>query len=75
MPINPAFKVSFAEWRTVLAAVRHYREYLAATAPVIEDEDKQLVAYDDIERLDWIIPNLECQLSEERHKQEATLAG
>jgi hypothetical protein len=33
MPINPTFKLSIAEWRTVLAAARHYREYLAATAP------------------------------------------
>jgi hypothetical protein len=30
MPINPALKASFAEWRTVLAAARHYREFLAA---------------------------------------------
>jgi len=75
MPINPAFNVSFAEWRTVLAAARHYREYLASTAPVIEDEGRQLVAYDDIERLDRIIPSLECQLNEEQHRQQAILAG
>lgn len=70
MPVNPAFKASLAEWRTVLAAVRHYREHLAATAPTIEDEDKQLIAYDDIERLDRIAPSFERQLSE--HIQQAT---
>jgi len=75
MPVNPAFKASFAEWRTVLAAARHYREFLAATAPRIEDDSQQLVAYDDIERLNRIIPNLETQLSEEQQKQEDTLAG
>jgi hypothetical protein len=74
MPMNPAFKASFTEWRTVLAAVQHYRAYLAASAPVIEDEGRQLVAYDDIERLDRIIRSLECQLNEEQHRQEATLA-
>lgn len=51
----------------MLAAARHYREYLASTAPVIEDEGRQLVAYDEIERLDRIIPSLECQLDEEQH--------
>ncbi len=75
MLINPAFNVGFTEWRTALAPARHYREYLASTAPVIEDEGRQLIAYDDIERLDRIIPSLECQLNEEQHRQEATLAG
>lgn len=32
MQINPTFKASYAEWLTVLAAARYYREYLAATA-------------------------------------------
>jgi hypothetical protein len=75
MPINPAFKASLAEWRTVLAAVRHYREHLAATAPAIENEDKQLIAYDDMERLDRIIPNFERQLDEETRQQKTTLAS
>jgi hypothetical protein len=75
MPVNPAFKASLAEWRTVLAAVRHYREHLAATAPGIENEDKQLIAYDDVERLDRIIPNFERQLNEETQEQRTTLAS
>lgn len=70
MPVNPAFKATVAEWRTVLAAVRHYREHLASIAPSIENEDQQLIAYDDIERLDRITPSFDRQLKE--HIQQAT---
>ena len=70
MPVNPAFKATLAEWRTVLAAVQHYREHLASIAPNIEDEDKQLIAYDDMERLDRIAPSFDRQLNE--YIQQAT---
>ncbi len=57
-----------------LAAVRHYREHLAATTPGIESEDKQPIACDDMERLNRIIPNFERQLNEETQQQKTTLA-
>ena len=62
MAENPALKATLAEWRTVLAAARHYKEHLLATAPDIADEDEQLVAFDHVERLDRLVPNLERQL-------------
>jgi hypothetical protein len=75
MPTSPTSKISVSEWRTALAAGRHYREYLAATAPGIQDEDQQLVAFDDIERIDRIIRSLDYQMGEEQHKQGASPAG
>jgi hypothetical protein len=75
MQINPTFKASYAEWLTVLAAARYYREYFAVSAPGIEDKDQQLVAFDDTERLDRIIRSLDYQMGEEQHKQDATPAG
>ena len=58
MPANPTLIASLAEWRTVMAALQHYRVYLAQTAPDIEDEDAQLVSYDHLERLERIVPGL-----------------
>jgi hypothetical protein len=58
MPANPAFHATLAEWRTVLADVRQYKDHLASIAPNIEDEDQQLVAWDHIQRLDHIISQL-----------------
>ncbi len=64
MPNNPAFKANLPEWRTLLDAAQHYRNYFDSTAPQMEDENKELVAYDEIERLDMIIPRLDRELSE-----------
>ncbi len=61
MPANPTFKASYAEWRTVLDALHHYAAHLAATISGVEDADKHLIAYDDLERLDRIIPSFERQ--------------
>jgi hypothetical protein len=69
MPSNPSCHATIAEWRTVLAAIRHYREYLASVAPEIEDEDKQLIAFDDMERLDRIALSFDRQVEE--HLREA----
>jgi hypothetical protein len=41
----------------------------------IEDDDQQLIAFDDIERLDRIIRSLDYQMGEELHKQDATPTG
>lgn len=64
MPNNPAFKATLAEWRTVMAAIVQYKEFLSESAPKIEDEDDQLIAYDHLERLDRLIPSFERQLDE-----------
>ena len=69
MPIsyaNPAFKVTYAEWRTVLDALRFYAKHLEAIGPAIreEDEDKWRLIYEDQERLDLIIPSLERQFKD-----------
>ena len=61
MPANPTFKASYAEWSTVLDALHNYAAHLASTISGIEDEDKHLIAYDDLERLDRIIPSFERQ--------------
>ena len=79
MPIsyaNPAFKVTYAEWRTVLDALRFYAKHLEAIGPAIqeEDEDKWLLIYDDQERLDLIIPSLERQFKDYTDHLVATLA-
>ena len=64
MGINPAFKASLSEWRTLLDAAQHYRAYLDTTAPQMENENEELVAYDEIERLDMIIHRLDRELRE-----------
>ena len=64
MPNNPAFKATRAEWRTVMAAIVRYKEFLGEGAPKIEGEDDKLIAYDHIERLDRLIPSFERQLDE-----------
>lgn len=60
---NPAFKVTYPEWRTIMDALRHYKQHLEANMGGIEDEDAQLLVHDDLERLDLIILSLEDQFS------------
>ncbi len=72
MPVNPASKANLAERRTLLDAAQHYRTHLDLAAPQMENENEELVAYDEIERLDMIIPRLERELTE--HLQQSASA-
>ena len=64
MPSNPAFTASIGEWRTVVAALRHYQQYLDAALPT---------EFDDFERLDRLVPNFTKQL--EGHLSEVATDG
>lgn len=77
MPANPTFKASYPEWRTVIDALHQYAKHLEAIGPTIkeEDEDKWLLIYDDLERLDRIIPSFERQWQEYMDQIDATLAA
>ena len=46
----------------MIAALRHYRDYLTSIKE--PDEEKDLLIYDQIENLDRIIPSFEKQLAE-----------
>ncbi len=73
MPVSPAFKANLAEWRTLLDAAKHYRNYLDAAAPQMTDENNELVAYDEIERLDMIIPRMDRELNEHLRRSASHL--
>ena len=66
MPASPVFQATLGEWRTVLEALRHYRQHLERAAPRMSGEDgpseEGLVAYDHLERLEGLLPKLEAQL-------------
>jgi len=59
---NPTFQALQKDWPTVIAALRHYRDYLTSIKE--PDEEKDLLIYDQIENLDRIIPSFEKQLAE-----------
>jgi hypothetical protein len=59
---NPTFQALKRDWPTVIAALRHYRDYLTSIKE--PDEEKDLLIYDQIENLDRIIPSFEKQPAE-----------
>ncbi len=61
---NPALRATIPEWRTLLKAAKHYKTYLEGIVPTDPDSDEELLAFDDLERLDRTIPILEEQLAE-----------
>ena len=61
---NPALKATISEWRTLLKAAKHYKMYLESIVSTDPDSDEELLAFDDLDRLDRTIPILEKQLAE-----------
>lgn len=65
MPNNPSLKARLPEWTTVLNALDCYRTHLEERQKHLNAEcDEYLVAYDELERLDFLIPNLTKQVAE-----------
>jgi hypothetical protein len=56
-----SIKATIGEWRTVLAALEAHMKHLATIVKSIEDEDKQCEIYDDLERLERMIPDFKNQ--------------
>ena len=60
-----SFKATVAEWRTVIESMKHFREHLRHQVKQIKDEDEQNLMYDEIERLESLIPDFERQFAAE----------
>lgn len=58
------FKALVAEWRLVINALENYKQHLDATVDEIEDEDQQNIVYDDLERLEALIPDFKAQFDQ-----------
>ncbi len=61
MPNATNFKAIVSEWRLVLQALEAYKANLDSKVDSIEDEDKQNEIYDDLERLERLIPDFQSQ--------------
>lgn len=57
------FKASISEWRVALDALRFYKKHLLSVVGGIEDEERQNMVYDDLERIERMIPDFEKQLA------------
>jgi len=58
--VDPSpFTAIISEWRVVIAAMKAYKEQLDNTT--VDDEIKQLLIDDEIQRLDMLIPDFEMQ--------------
>jgi len=55
------FRAIVSEWKLVIDALENYKADLDATVESMEDEDKQNLIYDDLERLDALIPDFKDQ--------------
>ena len=55
------FKATVSEWRLVLNALKSYKSIFESKVDAIEDEDLQNEMYDDLERLERLIPDFLAQ--------------
>ncbi len=55
------FKATVSEWRLVLNALKSYKSLFESKVDAIEDEDLQNEIYDDLERLERLIPDFQAQ--------------
>ena len=60
-----SIKATAGEWRVVLHALEEHMKHLTAMVKTIEDEDEQCEMYDDLERLQRMIPDFKNQLGSE----------
>ncbi|MCP4696244.1 MAG: hypothetical protein GY862_05280 [Gammaproteobacteria bacterium] len=56
-------KALVSEWRLVINALESHKNNLESKAESIEDEDRQNEIYDDLERLERLIPDFKLQLN------------
>jgi hypothetical protein len=63
MPNTTNFKAIASEWKLVLQALEAYKANLDSEVDSIEDEDKQNETYDDLERLERLIPDFQSQFN------------
>lgn len=61
MPNATNFKALAPEWKLVLQALDAFKADLDAKVDSIDDEDKQNEMYDDLERLERLIPDFQAQ--------------
>ncbi len=61
MPNATNFKALASEWKLVLQALDVFKADLDAKVDSIDDEDKQNEMYDDLERLERLIPDFQAQ--------------
>ena len=63
MPNAVNFKAIASEWKLVLQALEAHKASLDSEVDAIEDEDKQNEIYDDLERLERLIPDFKSQFN------------
>ncbi|NHZ98834.1 hypothetical protein [Massilia sp. CCM 8734] len=63
-----SIKATVGEWRVVLTALEEHMKHLTAVVKTIEDEDQQCEMYDDLERLQRMIPDFKSQFEESINK-------
>ncbi len=56
-----SIKATIGEWRIVLTALEGHMKQLATIVKTTEDEDKQCEIYDELERLERMIPDFKKQ--------------
>ena len=65
MPNATSFNAIVSEWKLVIQALEAYKVSLDLEVDSIEDEDKQNEMYDDLERLERLIPDFKSQFNNE----------
>jgi len=65
MPNATSFNAIISEWKLVIEALEAYKIKIDLEVDAIEDEDKQNEMYDDIERLERLIPDFKSQYNNE----------
>lgn len=63
MPNATSFNAMISEWKLVIQALEAYKVNIDSEVDSIEDEDKQNEMYDDLERLERLIPDLTSQFN------------
>ncbi|NHZ44454.1 hypothetical protein [Massilia aquatica] len=63
-----SIEATVGEWRVVLTALEEHMKHLTAMVNTIEDEDEQCEMYDDLERLQRMIPDFKSQFEEGMNK-------
>jgi len=63
VPNSSSVSGTLGEWRTCLDALQKHRERLQEDYASENDEDRQLLIYDDLERLDGLIAKVEAVIT------------
>ncbi len=65
VPNSISFKAVISEWCLVISALESYKNILESKVKHVEDEDMQNETYDDLERLERLIPDFRAQFKKE----------